>query len=366
MSPHNRSASLLITVFGAISNFAVAVQLIAAWRSLRWEPESEWEASGDAWRVDVVKVIWGLLSAYFVSSVMVCVVGFIGIIKVRSLLFFSLQVAISPRGPQSKPAHVRFYRDYSIADFSFCTFVTVVTTYAVFHASARATICEELSHHPELLRDLMEMGLNLENCERWLERAVFAFVALMFVLIVIRLHFLLAVSNFYSHLTRHVHLHSHQRSSSTRFRHQESSTLTRIYLLPPHASDEEAQRTGDVELVYAPVPLSTVPKDLRDAATEAWVSRQAPSSAADGSPAPGRPHTHTRPRAGSVTYIHAQQQQQQQDQRAHRNRRHSYSQSCGQAHRRTRSSSSTRTGTIRLPILPDEGLLPPYRDSGKA
>lgn len=37
---------------------------------------------------------------------------------------------------------------------------------------------------------MLEMGLNLENCERWLERAVLAFVALMVVVIVIRVrHF---------------------------------------------------------------------------------------------------------------------------------------------------------------------------------
>jgi hypothetical protein len=81
---------------------------------------------------------------------------------------------------------VRFYRDYSIADFSFCTFFTAVTTYAAFHTAARANVCEELSHHPELMRDMLEMGLNLENCERWLERAVLAFVAVMVVIIVIR------------------------------------------------------------------------------------------------------------------------------------------------------------------------------------
>lgn len=62
-------------------------------------------------------------------------------------------------------------------------------TYAVFHTSARAAICEELSHHPELLQDLTEMGLNLENCERWLERAVLPFVAVMLVIIAIRVRF---------------------------------------------------------------------------------------------------------------------------------------------------------------------------------
>ncbi|KAG5648809.1 hypothetical protein DXG03_000158 [Asterophora parasitica] len=325
----SRSASLAVTVFGAISNFAIAVQVIAAWRSLKWEPESEWEASGDSWQVDGVKVIWGLLSAYFASSAAVCVMGFMGIIK-------------------NKPALVRFYRDYSIADFSFCAFATVVTTYAVFHASARAAICEELSHHPELLRDLMEMGLNLENCERWLERAVLAFIALMFVVIVIRLHFILAVSNLYSQLTRHASLYTR---STSRFRHQDSNTLQRIYLLPPMG--DEAQHADDVELVYAPVPISSIPKDLRESATEAWVSTNAP-------PSP-KYECHARTRSESNRDGVSCEQQQQQH-RPHRHRRHSHS----HAQRRSRSSSTTPTGTIRLPILPDEGLLPPYRGIAKS
>ncbi|KAG6856778.1 hypothetical protein H0H87_000746 [Tephrocybe sp. NHM501043] len=168
MFRYDRSASIAVTAFGAVFNLALTVQVITASRSaLKWEPESEWEASGDSWQVDGVKVIWGLCCAHFALAAAVCMVGFIGISK-------------------SKPTLVRFYRDYSIADFSFCTFVTAMATFAVFSASARAAICEELSHHPELLQDLMEMGLNLENCERWLERGGLAFVALMFILLVVR------------------------------------------------------------------------------------------------------------------------------------------------------------------------------------
>ena len=36
------------------------------------------------------------------------------------------------------------------------------------------------------MRDLAEMGLNLENCELWFERAVLAFMMIMVVLIVVR------------------------------------------------------------------------------------------------------------------------------------------------------------------------------------
>jgi hypothetical protein len=81
---------------------------------------------------------------------------------------------------------VRFYRDYSIADFSFCTFFTLLGTYAAFRTSLRTVVCEELSRQPDLLHGMAEMGLNLENCELWFDRAVLAFMMFMVVFIVIR------------------------------------------------------------------------------------------------------------------------------------------------------------------------------------
>jgi hypothetical protein len=190
MHDYNRSASLVITLFGAVSNFALTIQVLTLWRSLKWEAESEWEASGDNWKVDGVKIIWGLLSAYFACASAVCAVGLAGIVKVSLILSIFCTLVTTAHGLQSKPSFVRFYRDYSIADFSFTTFFTALTTYAAFHTAARTGVCEELSRHPELLRDMLEMGLNLENCERWLERAVLAFVAMMVVVIVVRVrHF---------------------------------------------------------------------------------------------------------------------------------------------------------------------------------
>lgn len=80
----HRSVSLAISLLGALVNFAFAVQLLSAWRSLRWEPESEWEGSESSWRGDGVKLVWGLLSGYFAVAATICVVGFVGIVKVRS------------------------------------------------------------------------------------------------------------------------------------------------------------------------------------------------------------------------------------------------------------------------------------------
>ncbi|KAG6830509.1 hypothetical protein H0H92_000350 [Tricholoma furcatifolium] len=313
MLRYDRFASIAVTVFGAVLNSAVAVQVITAWRSpLKWEPESEWEASGDRWQVNGIKVIWALACAHFSLAAAVCMVGFVGILR-------------------KKPTLVRFYRDYSIADFSFCTFVTAIGTYAVFQSSSRATVCEELSHHPELLHNLFEMGLNLENCERWIERAGLALVALMYILLLIR-------------LTRHTGIHSR----SVSWHNVQNSQ--RIYLL--HPTDEEASCGGDVELIYAPVPVNTITKALRDAATEAWVSNTPPSSA--------DAIFHSATRSESLSHAHTHEQSHPRSHHHHRRHSHSHSR------RHSRSSSITQTGTIRLPILPDEGLLPEYHNVAKA
>lgn len=79
----DRSFSLAASLVGAFVNASLAFRLLALWRSLGWEYESEWEATADAWRVDSVKVIWGLLSTYFAAAAFACFIGFVGIAKVR-------------------------------------------------------------------------------------------------------------------------------------------------------------------------------------------------------------------------------------------------------------------------------------------
>jgi hypothetical protein len=249
---YNRTVSLLIALLGLVTNFAVAVHLIAACKSIRWEPESEWESEGTrtVWKgIDGVKLAWGMLSLYFASSAAVCFVGFYGIIH-------------------NKASHVRFYRDYSIADFILSSIGVALSTYAISHASVRTAACEELSRQPELMRDLVEVGLSTENCEQWIERVTVVSVAGLFVVLVMRLHFLLAVSKFYSSLTLQSRLslpyartHGHSRSRS--------HGMQRIYLLPSSSSGPAL----DSPVFYTPVPLESLPADARASATEAWVTR---------------------------------------------------------------------------------------------
>lgn len=91
--------------------------------------------------------------------------------------------------------------------------------------------------------------------------------------LITQLHFVLALSSYYTILISHqgFHLSSH------------TPHYERIYILPVHSMANKARCTSDVDLqfvdapVYAPVPLthvsSQVAEELLANATEAWVSR---------------------------------------------------------------------------------------------
>jgi len=282
----NRTVVLVASLIGALVNFILAIQVLALWRSLKWDSESEWEGSLDPWTVNSLSILGGISAAYFLTAAVASTIGFTGIVK-------------------SVPEYVRFYRDFSAADFTSCTIFTAFVTYASFsYHSVRSRICEEFSRHGDLMRDLAEIGLSPENCEPWLERAIMVFVGAMFVVIVVRLHLLIVVSNYYmriSHLSRDLPS-----------RQLKDGPLQRIYLLPnlTRSTPRADSRVESTALVYAPVALSSLSeREVQGLnAREAWI------------------HTNT----------------------PHPTRQHRHSHSRGHRH---------SNGQIVLPTQPDEGLL---------
>jgi hypothetical protein len=80
----NRSMVLVTSFLGAVLNSLLAIQLVALWRSLKKDSESEWEGSLDPWTVNTLSLLGGLSAAYFVTAAVACSIGFAGIIKVWS------------------------------------------------------------------------------------------------------------------------------------------------------------------------------------------------------------------------------------------------------------------------------------------
>ncbi|PIL37014.1 hypothetical protein GSI_00706 [Ganoderma sinense ZZ0214-1] len=287
----SRSLSLAGSLVGAVCNLAFALRLLALSRSLGWESESEWEGSTDAWAVDSVRVVWALLFAYFAAAAASCFIGFVGIAKHVRLF-------------------VRIYRDYSIADFVFVTLATLGVSYTTFSQPyVRSSVCEELSRHPELMRDMGEMGLSLENCEQWFERAVVAVLGIMFILIVVRLHIVIALSQYYSYISRE--LLAGVRTHILGMRTIKTDVqLQRIYLMPTPTSpsgslldgrSHQSPTSGDDVTVYATVPIGGMSEeDARKMhATPAWISTS-PVSCSTSTPRSHRhshSHSHTHPHA---------------------------------------------------------------------
>ncbi|CDO71353.1 hypothetical protein BN946_scf184908.g111 [Trametes cinnabarina] len=298
----SRSLSLAASLAGAVFNLSFALRLLTLSRSLGWESESEWESSIDVWAVDSVRLVWALLFVYFAAAAASCFVGFVGIAKHIRLF-------------------VRIYRDYSIADFVFVTLATLGVSYTTFSSpSVRSTVCEELSRHPELMRDMGEMGLSLENCEQWFERAVVAVLGLMFILIVVRLHIVIALSQYYRLVCRE--LVAGAKATLLGLRTIKTDMpMQRIYLVPTptspsmacnntrshHLASESSGGKHDVT-VYATIPIGGITEQeaRKMHATEAWI---APSPVATpGSPRPHR-HSHSHSHARSHSHPHSHRHQ---------------------------------------------------------
>ncbi|KAI0824773.1 hypothetical protein BC628DRAFT_1304516, partial [Trametes gibbosa] len=280
----SRSLSLAGSLVGAVCNLAFALRLLALSRSLGSDNESEWEGSIDVRAVDSVRLVWGLLFVYFAVAAASCTIGFIGIAKhVRHF--------------------VRIYRDYSIADFVFVTLATLSVSYTTFHSpSVRSTVCEELTRHPELMRDMGEMGLSLENCEQWFERAVVAVLGVMFILIVVRLHIVIALSQYYGHISREL-----SNGTEARILGSAQVPLQRIYIVNAPTSSSASSfsshphhlESGKDVAVYATVPVGSMSEeDARNMhATEAWIAPQ-PTTVA------GTPRAHRHSHAHARTHSH--------------------------------------------------------------
>lgn len=89
MSCFHRLTLVAASFFGVTFNLVLAIHSFGAWRSLPWEPASEWEGPGFSLDRDGARLICGLFSAYFAAASAISMFGLAGIIKVCSPLYVS-------------------------------------------------------------------------------------------------------------------------------------------------------------------------------------------------------------------------------------------------------------------------------------
>ncbi|KAI0347150.1 hypothetical protein BDW22DRAFT_1322311 [Trametopsis cervina] len=267
-----RTVSIFASFSTAVLNVLCAARVLAYGGSLKWDFDSE----ADALNVDGVKLMWFLFLIYFAAAATASTIGFVGVAR-------------------RKLSHVRFFRDWSIVELGLMFISATTMSYLSFGSSSmlQTSVCEELGRQPDLMRDMAESGLNLENCEYWFERVVVAVLGLILVSAVIRVHFIIALSKYYSQLRRDT---AYGTVDSCNPASKQEHGLQRIYLLPTptsttfpppdfndHKSSKGAQSpsayyhddpASEEVIVYAPIPLSRL--SLEDAkelhATEAWIS----------------------------------------------------------------------------------------------
>ncbi|KAF7321625.1 hypothetical protein MKEN_00683600 [Mycena kentingensis (nom. inval.)] len=254
MSPVERMsipkfASLLITLVGGLVHSFLALQLTAAWHTLRSiETETEYE---NAWRFDGLRVLWALLALYLLAAAFVSFVGLSGVLR-------------------NNATHVRLYRDCASADLLFTTFLGIVAAFAAWGpalTSSRAA-CDSPELAPllpligALLAPFLPAPLALdEACERYLAHVGAGAAAGLLVLSVVRVHFLLAVNTHYATLRKAESDMEIDVSGAT-------NGVQRIRLLPL------PRGVSPTDVVYAPVH---VPSNVT-ASSETWVRLATPSS----------------------------------------------------------------------------------------
>ncbi|KAH7908323.1 hypothetical protein BJ138DRAFT_1091488 [Hygrophoropsis aurantiaca] len=263
----DRVASLGFSLFGALVNFVIATQLLGAWRSFKWEPESEWEGSEYSISKNGISITWALLTAYFAAAFAICSFGVVGIVRVRILVMslFNSSTKI--------PAFVRIYRDYIVGDFALGTILTAAWSYAAFQPAVLSNICEQLSRQPDLFRDFTDTSLSIENCDQWAAPGVMTFMAAMIMVTVVRLHFLIVLSSYYKALAKQ------QTLGLSRFGVSpptDAQAIQHIYILQPSGDQSHSDDTSHMGDIY--VPLTSVEdlseeeaNVLRSRATEIWI-----------------------------------------------------------------------------------------------
>jgi len=175
-----RAIVLPLISIGAVFNLYILFSVLHLWIGLRRDAESEWEGGGH----NLIRTFAATLITYILLSSTASAIGLFGVYK-------------------RIPSYVRIFLQFACADFALYVLTLISVAFACYHPSNwRDTACELLSTQPDVLRTLAHAGLDLENCEHWIERVVLWVLILLSAGLIFKLQFLVVIAIHYSSLSR--------------------------------------------------------------------------------------------------------------------------------------------------------------------
>lgn len=175
-----RAVVLPLISIGAVFNLYVLFSILHLWFGLRRDAESEWEGGGH----NLIGTFAAIVVTYTLLSSTAYAIGIFGVYK-------------------RIPSYVRIFLQFSFADFALYVLALVGVAFACYRPSNwRDSTCEGLSTQPDILRTLAQAGLDLENCENWIENVVLWVLISLSVGLMFKLQFIVAVTTYYSSLAR--------------------------------------------------------------------------------------------------------------------------------------------------------------------
>ncbi len=92
--------------------------------------------------------------------------------------------------PQRTPSYIRLFLQYKLGDLVLSA-VTLITLAFTSSRSSRwhESTCNELFTQPDLLRLLLRFGVNIQECEIWLEKFITTAITVLCIVLILKVCF---------------------------------------------------------------------------------------------------------------------------------------------------------------------------------
>jgi len=175
-----RRVVLPLIAFGGALNICFLCSTMLVYVNARKDAESEWEGGGH----DVIPTTTAFIVTYCLISLTASLIGGLGVFK-------------------RTPSYIHLFLQYTLGDLV----LSAVTLISLAFTSSRSSrwhesTCNELFTQPDLLRLLVRFGVNIQECEIWLEKFITTAITVLCIVLILKVQFIILVSTFYATLSR--------------------------------------------------------------------------------------------------------------------------------------------------------------------